>query len=159
MQLGLYRSNYLITTYSEKQTRRWGFLTPTSQPYPHFCVEKQSTLPTVPPQPSVGGCHRAGGVGASPRQHHLPAAQHHWCAPWKAETGDHEKLNLVGKLPAILTTLNKALFSWALLFFVEDGEQWNKEWQFSGISASVHKSQSIECTVGQLSSISVPKLW
>lgn len=99
MQLGLYRSNYLIKTYSEKQTRSWGFSTPTSQPYPHSCVGKQSTLQTVPPQPCVGGCR---GARAAPRQHHLPAAQHQWCAPWKAERGDQEKINAVGILTAIL---------------------------------------------------------
>lgn len=56
MQLGLYRSNCLIKTHSEKHTKSWGFLTPTRQPYPHFFVEKQRTLQTVPPQLCVGGC-------------------------------------------------------------------------------------------------------
>lgn len=110
MQMGLCRSNYLIKTYSEKQTRSWGFLTPTSQSYSHFCVEKQSTLQTVPPQLCVGGCHGASVVRASLRQHHLPAAQHHWRLLWKAERGDHEKLNVVEKPTAILTTLNRSYF-------------------------------------------------
>lgn len=156
MQLGFYRSNYLIRMYSEKQTKICFFffqLPPAIlTPIP---VQEHRALGALAPSCVSEASTQQLRLKSTPSWHHLSAPHHHFCVCWKGERGSRRAKHWEKKRSLLQRLSEGTVFTGSCILRLR---MIKTETETGGSLENVHKSQSTEFITELVYSISVLRI-